>query len=202
MKPLLSVVIPSIGKPGLESTLRSVRQQPDGDMVEIIVVGDTLDGPLPGVETLAMKYRACYIPHAGTAHCWGQEQRQAGMAHATGRWLSFLADDDIWYSGALAAIRSLVLHASRPQLFRVQHWIGRLIWDIPTLASGHIDANCIVTPNDPLRLGEWGMRYEGDFDFIAGTAARYDGVDWRPEVIGICRPTRAADWTAHLEVAV
>ncbi len=201
MRPLLSVVVPSIGKPGLESTLRSVRLQDGGDDVEVVVVGDTLDAPLPHVETLAMRYGACYLPHAGTRHCWGQEQRQAGMEHASGRWLAFLADDDIWRPGALDAIRPLLLASrSRPLLFRVQHWVGRLIWDIPALVQGHVDANCIVAPNDPTRLGTWGLRYEGDFDFISGTAAHYASVDFRTEVIGLCRPSASVDWTVHAEV--
>jgi len=90
-----------------------------------------------------------------------------------------------------------VTHAQRrPLLFRVVTPWRWLVWDESGVAQGHVDASCIVVPNVPEQLGEWGMRYERDFDFISGTAQKWGGVQLIDNVIVWTRPTGDEDWTA------
>jgi glycosyltransferase involved in cell wall biosynthesis len=205
-RPKLSVIIPTIGRlPGLERALDSISVQPPvRGWTEIVVVGDTLDGPLPAAEALAREYGARYVEHAGPLHCVGHPQRQYGMGVANGEWLAFLADDDIWTEGALPAIYAAIDEVGEPQplLFRVQmNWLGgHVVWDTTYLAVGNIDAECIVVPNDPARLGTWEHIYAGDFSFILETCRKWGRWEWRPELIAIARPTEAEDWMARVKV--
>jgi glycosyltransferase involved in cell wall biosynthesis len=203
-RPLLSVIIPTIGRPGLRSALQSVLLQPQARQVEVIVVGDSFERPtaLEAASALCAELGARYLEHDGGLHCWGQPQRNAGMAAAKGRWLAFLADDDIHYPDSLTTIFAAIDQRLEPMplLFRVDHWIGLPIWQAPYLKQANIDANCLVVPNRPDRLGTWTNRYEGDFDFAAETVAKWRGqVEWRREFLGIGRPAPERNWTLAFE---
>jgi glycosyltransferase involved in cell wall biosynthesis len=198
-QPWLSVILPTIGRDGLERALISIYRQAVGG-VEILVVEDTLSGSVPHVRELAERYGARYLPHAGTEHCWGHEQRQAGMQAARGRYLAWMADDDIYTEDAFLRIQQAIERQADPHplLFRIRmnQYGGRFIWQSPgPLAIGNIDAECIVTPNDPARLGTWALRYEGDFDFIKETVDLHGRCRWADPVIAVARPTDDEDWT-------
>jgi hypothetical protein len=180
--PLISCIIPTIGRPTLDRTLASLRAQAAPDELELLVVGDAHPGhaELPGAREIGV-------------HAWGHPQREYGQANATGAWLWWLQDDDVATEGALESLRQDTTRGERvPILYRVRTRHSGVIWRRPgRLAVGEIDADCIVAPNDPLRLGEWPPRYTGDFDFIRDTVAYYGGperVRWERDVIAEGRP--------------
>ena len=223
-RPALSVIVPTTGRESLERTLRSLLLQQSSLTCEIVVVGDShagtwrkqLDNVPDCIERANRVYHeqhpdkhdaVWYFEHDGGEHCVGQMQRQAGMEQARGRWLSWLGDDDIYLPGAFDAIQRGILHqmeaepqpTCHPMLFR---WISpwkQLYWHTPGFygdVPGHIDAECIVAPNIPEKLGRWGTRYQGDFDFVDSTIKLHKGkVVFRPEVIAQARPSDAEDWT-------
>jgi glycosyltransferase involved in cell wall biosynthesis len=199
-RPLLSVIAPTIGRDTLPRMLQSVRDQAPAPVCELIVVGDTCGNDfvrsLEPVPALCAEYQARYLEHDAGAHMVGQPQRQAGMAAATGRWVGFCQDDDVWVPGAWDAIRASLVRPPRcPRLFKVRTQWGFVVWDTGTVAEGHVDADCIVTPNDPRRLGRWGLRYCGDYDFIAETVDLWRGnVVWEPALIAHARPRRSQLW--------
>jgi hypothetical protein len=179
-RPLLSVIIPSVGRPGLPRTLASIRDQGHPDAVEIVVVGDTHAGTfrhaLADMSGLCAFYYARYLEHDGGGHMVGHPQRQHGMAQARGEWLAFSQDDNVLTPGAIDAIRDALVGTPGPRLFRVSPRPGCVVWDqLGCLAVGHIDADCLVVPNVPARLGTWTSRYAGDADMIAETVARWGG---------------------------
>lgn len=199
MTPWLSVIIPTIGRDTLGRTLDSLDRQANAQGVEVLVVGDTLDGPLPAVEAEVFRRgpRYRYVACNGGLHMVGQPQRNAGMARARAPWLLWGADDNIWTADAFAAIWLAIasLPEQQPLLFRVRTWQAGLVWTAPVLAHGNIDADCIVAPNVPERLGAWGLRYEGDWQFIEGTVNRWGGqVSWQDAVISLARPSPAEVW--------
>lgn len=204
MTPRLSVVIPTAGVrlDGLGRLFDSIDRQPERDAVEVVVVGDAFDGPLPRVRDAVWargpRYR--YAEHAGPVRCWGHPQRGHGDGLARGEYLVHGADDNIFTEGAFAAIfRALDgLVEPVPLLFQVRTWQAGKVWKEPRLAHGDIDADCIVAPNDPSRLGVWTNRYEGDWDFIRATCQRYaERQVWVPDLIGLARPTEAECWMAR-----
>lgn len=212
MTPTLSVLIPTpgLGRP-LGRCLQSVREQPllPGD--EVLVIGDTAEGPLPEVEatvaSFGPQYR--YLEHAGQVHTFvgdtdyhsfGHEQLNHGISRARGDLLVFQDDDDIFTEGALAAIRGAATeHPGRPLLFRFVSRFRTLVWGAAkTIAQEHIGGHCFVVPNKPEWLGEWGPHYQGDYTFIRETLDRWPGLNgsppgddavvWVDKVIALARP--------------
>jgi glycosyltransferase involved in cell wall biosynthesis len=213
---LLSVIIPTVGRDTLERTLRSLAQQASALPWEGILVGDTYDrtwaAQLPRAERLANDHpHLRYVAHDGGQHAWGHPQRNYGATVARGRYLAWLGDDDVYLPGAFAAIARAILsrkpgsivEAPRPRVFLFR-WIApwkQVLWHTAGFLGeepGHIDAECIVCPNVPARLGTWTNRYQGDFDFIRETIDLWGGLErvaWRPEVIAQAQPSEAEDWT-------
>jgi len=177
----LSVIVPTIGRPTLARMVESVTDP----SVEIVVVADThrndVREELKAVRRL-VNQRVVWLNHDAGYHCWGHPQRQLGMAHASGRWLMFSQDDNVLVPGALDRIRRVIARQPhpRPLLFQVDNWAAGVVWKEPVLAERNVDADCIVVPADPERLGTWGERFNGDFDFIADTCAK-----WRE--VGFCQ---------------
>jgi Glycosyl transferase family 2 len=205
--PLLSVIVPTVGRPSLQRTLRSLLRQGDWLPWEAVVVGDTHAGTwahqLPGAYQLTQSDpRFVYTECDGGQHAWGHPQRNHGAGVARGQYLSYLGDDDIYLPHAFQSIgRALRRHEADPRVFLFR-WIApwkQVYWEqAGFLAQDHIDAECIVCPNSPLHLGVWTNRYQGDFDFIRETVDRWGGVErvvWQPELIAQAQPTDGEDWT-------
>lgn len=115
------------------------------------------------------------------------------MTLATGDYILFQDDDDIYAPGALVNVHRAVRRAPlAPHLFRFQaaraggarYWVTEGV-----VAIGQIGGHCMVVPNDPTRLGQWTDRYEGDFDFIEETLKLWEPIApvWRKEVIVLAR---------------
>lgn len=211
-QPRFSAIIPTAGRPGLERTIRGIRDQGGPDRIQILVIGDShgedFRAELNQARVLSHAYRCVYAEHDGGSHCYGQAQRNAGMAAATGEWLTFSQDDDVYAARAFDAMDDAIetqraisnRDGPRPLLFqtRLHHADGRLVWD-NVLARhpiwpviGNIDADCIVAPNVKDRLGVWGPRYLGDYDFIISTLELWNReFDWVRRVIAEARPPHA-----------
>lgn len=217
--PLLSIIVPTIGRPTLERALRSLLWQEGHALAwEAVIVGDSyreggggdfraaLDGVPARLAALdgGRTDRLRYVEHDGGVHAWGQPQRNHGATVARGRWLAWLGDDDLYLRGAFEAMGAVLASAEPiPHLFR---WISpwkAVYWHTRGYvgeAPGHIDAECIVTPNDPDRLGTWTNRYQGDWDFIVETIRRYGGqTAWCDPIIAQAQPSPLDDWTLHHE---
>jgi hypothetical protein len=205
--PLLSVIIPTVGRPSLERTLRSLLQQQCWIRWEAVLVGDSHGGnwaeQLPLARRLAKTHpRLSYTEHDGGLHAWGHPQRNHGATVARGKFLAWLGDDDIYLPGAFHAIQEAVLaHEDEGRVFLFR-WIApwkQVLWHrAGYLAEGHIDAECIVCPNVPERLGVWSPRYQGDYDFIDATVRLWGGLErvvWQSEVIAQAQPADLEDWT-------
>jgi glycosyltransferase involved in cell wall biosynthesis len=208
--PLLSVIVPTVGRPSLARTVRSLLRQGDWLPWEAILVGDTFAGTwahqLPAARALAATDpRLSYTECDGGVHAWGHPQRNHGPTVARGRYLAWLGDDDVYLPGAFEAIgRAIRAHEDDPQGGRVFlfRWIApwrMVLWHTAGYLGeepGFIDAECIVCPNVPDRLGRWVNRYQGDYDFIAQTVELWGGLErviWQPEVIAQAQPEE--DWT-------
>jgi glycosyltransferase involved in cell wall biosynthesis len=208
-RPLLSVIVPTIGRPSLERAVNSLLRQGEWLPYEVVLVGDVHDGTfcddLDRAADLAARYPTLvrYVEHDGGLHAWGHPQRNFGATVARGHYLAFLGDDDIYLRGAFPTItRAIFAHEDDPRVFLFR-WIApwkTILWHTAGfLAQDHIDAECIVCPNVPDRLGVWNpARYQGDFDFIRETVEKWGGLEkviWQPEVIAQAKPSDAEDWT-------
>ncbi len=120
--------------------------------------------------------------------------RTRGMQAATGDWLLFMDDDDVFAPSAFEIIRQAIRGTDRPHVFGMRSgagWKGEP-WSLPQ--SGHevrvtnLSTQMVVVPNVKEKLGVWAPRRTGDFDFIRGTLEHYpEGPHWHDEVIAIWR---------------
>lgn len=179
-RPLLSVVVPTTGRDTLGRTLDSIRPQ--------LLPGDQL------------------IVESDATGDWGATPRTKGMAAAAGDYLLFMDDDDVYLPGSLDAVRSALReNPGRPHLFSM--WrdanYGDQLPRAEVVQMGNVSTQMAVFPNDPAKLGAWGTRYEGDYDFIRSTLDKYPpgAVVFRPEVIACLRPDHEANappkWWHH-----
>ncbi len=102
-RPLVSAVIPTIGRLELSRAIESVRAQVADFEIEVVVVNDGMDAALP-------------TPHAPDKLVWtgggrrGGFSRNRGVEASSGSFIAFLDDDDEWMPDKLArqiaAVRS------------------------------------------------------------------------------------------------
>lgn len=192
----LSLLVPTLGRPSLARALNSVKDQlASGD--EVIVVGDTHDGELPEVEALVRDYgkQFRYLAHDAGHHCWGHCTLMYGINRANGDYIHCSDDDDCWSPDALDAMRGAIaeLNEPHPLLFRFRSWYGPVFWSQRGLiAEGQIGGHCLVTPNIPDRIGVFGCRYEGDYDYILSTLQKWPrgilDAQWVDRIVAIARP--------------
>ena len=73
---------------------------------------------------------------------------------------------------------------------------GDILWKDPVVMEGNIGTPSLVMPNRPAWLGQWGDRYEGDYDFLRSTLDHWPGGEaelvWCTDVIADCRPAHLA----------
>jgi cellulose synthase/poly-beta-1,6-N-acetylglucosamine synthase-like glycosyltransferase len=180
----------------LERCLNSIAPQLGPDD-EVLVIGDTFDGPLPGVEALIRQNfdaRFRYLPYDAGYHDYGHSQLNYGVHHARGQWIHANDDDDIWTPGAVQAMRAgIVAAGGQPLLYRFVSYVNRMVvwFERGRFERNYIGGHCLVYPNDPERLGSYGPAYNGDFDMLESTVGFYGGPDkaiWREEILCIARP--------------
>ena len=186
----LSIIVPTPDGGFLPALFDSVRPQlHKGD--EMIVVGDTHSDPLREVREQVLSEGHRWMELDAGKHAWGHPQINAGMRNARGDYLVFIDDDDVFAPDALESIRRAVngLEPPKPHLFRFHSDRNGTLWREKVIGVGAIGGHQFVVPNIPERLGEWSDRYEGDFDFIVSTLAKWpaDSVIWREELIAHAR---------------
>ena len=191
--PLFSVIVPTAGRPTLKRTLRSIRRQVRDD-VEVIVVSD---GEQPGAEAIARE-QAGELPAVSfitgpKSGRWGHAQRMEGIKHATGDYLLFMDDDDVYRRNAFNHIRRATRqHPGRVIIFRMKR-VDTILWQRPQMEEGQVGTAQFIVPNLPGKLGSWvtNERYESDFDFISETVALQGQPVFDKHVIATISPI---DW--------
>jgi glycosyltransferase involved in cell wall biosynthesis len=188
-----SVIIPTSGRWALKRTLRSIRRQDRGD-IQVIVVSD---GTQPVAEAItaaeARKWTALMYVSGPETRSWGNAQRMEGMRRATGDYLLFIDDDDVYRRGAFRHIRRATRHhPGRILIFRMKQF-DTVLWDEPQLEVGKVGSPQMVVPNVADKLGSWmaNDRYASDFDFISETVSLQGEPVWDRRVIATIRPL---DW--------
>ncbi len=187
-KPWLSIVVTCIGRMSLGRLLDSI---PEHQGIEVLVVPDThvndeADFTAAIRETRSIfEHRVRWLEHDAGYHNWGHPQRDYGDSMATGEWLLHSQDDNVFHPSAFTDIWFAICAQAypRPILFKVHTWQSGTIWKVPRVTENNIDADMMVCPNIPSQLGKWGDRYAGDADFIFGTTACYEEVDFNPSLI-------------------
>lgn len=180
-----SILLPTIGRPSLARTLASIYTQrlEFGDEV-LLAIDANYNAAHATWDAAKLSGKVFSIPNG--PHCdWGHTPRNLVMPYATGDYLLSIDDDDSYEPGAFDAIRrALAENPQRPHIFRMRYK-GGLLWRDNAVEVGNFSTQQLVIPNDPSKLGKYGSRYEGDYDFMLQTLSLYPqgSVVWREEVI-------------------
>lgn len=161
----LSVILPTIGRSTLTRSIESITHQ--------LASGDQL-----------------IIKHDNSGD-FGATPRIQAIQEASGDYLLFMDDDDVFTPNAFETIRREVSkNPYVPHIFSVELPLGGTIPTDHEIRVGNVTSQAFVIPNDKAKLGSWTKRYEGDYDFIASTLAHYppNSVIFHPEVIAKMRP--------------
>lgn len=197
IRPMFTVVIPTIGRETLGRTVESIRSQSYCANAEIIVVMDTHGGlPEEVEESVRSTCKASgFWPlslDAG-AHDIGSPQLHMGFQRAHGVYVLNCGDDDVYEPGAFQAMASAIERQDvyHPLMFKVElhpapHRGNRepvVLWDRQEIAEGRVTGQGFVCPNDPQRMGRW----VNDWTFMRETVALHGGrIEWREELIARC----------------
>lgn len=191
----LSIIIPTIGRETLARTLDSIMKAGIGPDDQVLVAADGLR-PRAGqiCSRFAGKMDLFYAetPQAG---CWGHPARNLMMPFARGSILMSIDDDDAYRPGALQLVREAALeNPGKILIFRMQskdqarHGFD-VVWRTGHnyLFCGNVGTPTFAVPNVKGRLGRWGKKREGDYEFIRSTVAMYpntvQALVWRDEII-------------------
>jgi glycosyltransferase involved in cell wall biosynthesis len=182
--PSLTIIIPTAGRPTLSTTLETLAPQVHAED-QILVVGD---GQQPLARRLVVGLTSPpwhYFEHGPTRDT-GRSQRELAIARATGDYLCFMDDDDVFTDGALDTIRARArAHPRRPLMFRMEDRFGTILWRVPQVAYANVSGHMLVVPNLAGKIGRWD---KNDFDFIVQTLALQGEPVWLEDVIAVLRP--------------
>lgn len=192
-RPLLSIIIPTMARWTLPRLLDSI---PDDDDLEALIIGDTFQHDFTDAfyemsSKFTHRTNIQWLIHDGGLHMYGHPQRNYGMYLAKGDWLMFSQDDNVYLDGAFDLVRERIHNQTfdQPMLFRIDTWQAGIVWKDEELRNGNLDADCIIVPNIPEKLGKWRNYYSADTEFILETADLWDNdVMWCKEVIARARP--------------
>lgn len=191
MAPRISVIIPTLGRPHLARTLRSVVEQYP---YQIVVVGDPA-GNMDHAQRVCDYFGVPLEIVPADEHKQGYAQRTHGMSLAQGTHLAFLDDDDAWTPGAHTAMKERA--ADVPVVFRMAHPELGVLWRTPKVMFSNVGTPMFLIPNRPKDLGSWRPYLSrldnrvtggGDFLFLLETADRMGGLMWDDRVVCSVRP--------------
>lgn len=184
--PLVSVIVPTKDRCGLlREALASVRALEGDDLRLEVIVAD--NGSVDDTAVVAAEHGAVLVrtdtPGAAAA-------RNAGMRAATGDYLAFLDDDDIWLPGNLRP--HLALLASRPELDAV---VGQV-----QLADERLDWRSAPYPTSMPGDGDVFASFLSGYPQIGATVARASV----RETVGEFDESLlgSQDWDWHLRLAL
>lgn len=194
---MLTIAIPTLGRPTLARTVYSFLEQLEpGD--EVILVADPSGDPnyVRFIHSSILSKRLGV--HSSVISCghpggWGQPQRNAAYRAASQPYVWCLADDDVATPAAVPQIRKIaaaMTEAGGDQwaIFRV----GRAtdtpwVWHTQEVRVGNLDADCIVAPSTV--AARWGLGYDGDAVFARALLAELGPPVFRPELVAVTNPS-------------
>lgn len=114
---VVSVVIPTVGRPELERAVRSAKKQL-GVSVEILIVVDRSEEVIELPEAVLEMASTVLWTGGGRG---GSAARNEGVKAASGTWVAFLDDDDEWLPTKLSTQLELLQDAGRSGVVATRH---------------------------------------------------------------------------------
>lgn len=167
---MITFIVPTVGRPSLRSTLRSIETRP-GD--EILVIGNVV----------GLNDPRCTYVHCPPGKDWGHTERNLATPMARCRYIAHIDDDDMYVPGTRALMADAIEKTpGRPVLFRMQYPNGITLWRDEKVYCGNVGTPMFLIPNMPTRLGIWQSFVGGDCAFLEGCKWKAEEFVWRSEI--------------------
>lgn len=177
---MISFIVPTVGRPSLLATLKSIETLP-GD--EIIIVGK---GASLGLQSLRRARQEIVLVDCEPGGDWGHAERNFATPFARGQYIAHIDDDDTYVPGTRSLMEDAVrTHPGHPVLFKMRFPNGITLWQEPVIRCGNVGTPMFLMPNRPTMLGQWGSFIGGDCQFLETSKWKDEDYVWREEVIAL-----------------
>src|SRR5258706_14778114 len=123
---MISFIVPTLGRPSLLATLKSIETRP-GD--EIIVIGNVKE---------ATNGQTRYVPCLPKGD-WGHGERNIATPLARCQYLAHIDDDDTYAPGTRDLMEDAMRREpGRPTIFRMRFPNGITLWQEPVIRCGNL----------------------------------------------------------------
>lgn len=159
-----SVIVPTCGRDTLVRTLASIAHQ----------LGE-------GDEILVLKR---------TDSVYGNSSRDTMIGKATGDYLLFMDDDDVFTPDAFQVIRAACdRNPYAVHMFRMRSDADGELWRTQAVTVGNVSGQIVAVPNQPpLPLWAADSSATSDYEWITNVVALIRDVEWHQHVIALIRP--------------
>ncbi len=197
MSASLTIIVPTIGRSTLETTLQSIARQDLHPGDRVIVALDTYqEPPRPDVAALVARYGFELLPVDGGVHFMGNPQLNAALALVDTDYVCALGDDDIYVDGAIARLRpkcknwrAVLFQFYAPPYLVAGDPTRFILWAEPILRVANISGCCIAAPREAIMPVSDHQRCEVDFDWVAAIVRKTGRKPlWMDDVLIIARP--------------
>lgn len=166
----LGLVITTIGRPSLKTMLDSIIYQlKSGDLIYLLVDGPEFSSKVTEILKNYDPSKIIRIDHNKNLGFWGHGLRNEYQKGLTTTHILHGDDDDIYLPNAIDNIRKNIELNGVDKLLIFKFLINKkgdsAVWVNKSLRLGNIGTPSGVLPNNPDKMGVWGYRYGGDFDF-------------------------------------
>ena len=176
---MITFIVPTLGRPLLARTLRSIECWPGDEILVVGAVKETVNRD--EVNGVTVRFVPC---EAGGD--WGHAERNWSTPLARGRYVAHIDDDDTYAPGTRALMADAIAPTpERPVLFRMRYPNGITLWREPRVYCGNVGTPMMLIPNVPEKLGTWGSFVGGDCAFLESSKWAAEDYVWRPEVIAL-----------------
>ncbi len=202
----LTIIVPTIGRPTLETTLQSIARQDlrSGDCV-IVALDTYQEPPRPDVAALVARYGFDLLLVDGGVHFMGNPQLNAALDTVTTDYVCALGDDDVYVDGAISRLRpklkdgrAILFKFYAPRYLVFGNPERFVLWMDRTLRVANISGCCIAAPREAIVPVSDHQRCEVDFDWIVEIVQKTGHKPiWMDDVLIIARPDLRNGQSVH-----
>lgn len=170
----ITVLITTIGKDTLSDMLDSLKTQLNfNDNLYILVDGEQYHEESKKIIESKLESFRCNVEviyETENHGYWGHGIRNKYQKNLNGDYILHGDDDDVYLPHSISMIKNIIKYNHKPNttyMFKFYHNYnqGESYWKTPEIKLANVGTPCGIIPNIPSKMGEWGYRYGGDFDF-------------------------------------
>lgn len=178
----LSILIATTGRSSLLVMLESLKNQlSKDDWVYIVSDGPWFHQKVNNILSNFTGY-SCnleVIYESENLGYYGHGVRNKYQTRLKGDYILHADDDDIYGDNSIESVKKSIREkGGKMLLFKIYDpHKNKYYWETPVLALNNIGTPCGAIPNIPQKMGRWGLRYGGDFDFYNTCKFEYEFID-------------------------